>query len=313
MGDHAVVLRDLAGERETLGLLAIADNTTSSGPPPLLERRERAPWRETALELPADTVLRRTITLPEQVRGQVRKTVELELDRLTPFDRTEAYFDARVPDDSQVGTKIRVDLAVCRRDQALPWIEYLRHVAVPVDRLTWVGAWRNANLLPLAERPKRSSAGLLLHGLLGASILVLILALLITPLWQRQTVHRQLQVDLSDLRRKAADVNDLRAELEQAQRGSVAVIQRKLDAPRMTDLLRELTELLPDGTWVQTLNFRDGEVDIRGESTQATALIALLEKGPGISNVTFRSPVMQIASSGTERFHIAFDYRRPPT
>jgi general secretion pathway protein L len=61
---------------------------------------------------------------------------------------------------------------------------------------------------------------------------------------------------------------------------------------------------------VQTLNVREGEVDIRGESTQATALISLLEQGPGISQVTFRSPVMQVGGTGQERFNIAFTYSR---
>ena len=85
----------------------------------------------------------------------------------------------------------------------------------------------------------------------------------------------------------------MREALERARLGSVAVLERKRDYPQMTELMLELTELLPDGTWVQTLNYRDGAVDLRGESTQATALIGLLERGAGINNVTFRSPVMQ--------------------
>jgi general secretion pathway protein L len=103
----------------------------------------------------------------------------------------------------------------------------------------------------------------------------------------------------------------VRDELERARLGSVEVLNRKREQPQMTDLLREVTDLLPDDTWVQTLNYRDGEVDIRGESAQATALIGLLEQGPGISGATFRSPVMQVAQSGKERFHIAFTYSRP--
>jgi len=110
---------------------------------------------------------------------------------------------------------------------------------------------------------------------------------------------------------QAEEVARVRADLERARLGSVEVLNRKREQPRMTDLLRELTDLLPDNTWVQTMNYREGAADIRGESAQATALIGVLEQGPGIDDVSFRSPVMQVASSGTERFHIAFDYRRP--
>jgi general secretion pathway protein L len=61
---------------------------------------------------------------------------------------------------------------------------------------------------------------------------------------------------------------------------------------------------------VQNLDYRDGEVQIRGESSQAAALIGVLEQAPGFEDVAFRSPVVQVAATGQERFHIAFRYRR---
>jgi general secretion pathway protein L len=140
-------------------------------------------------------------------------------------------------------------------------------------------------------------------------IAALISGVALTPLWQKSRDQDRLTQTLKQVSAEAAEVSRLRETLDRARLGSVAVLERKRDRPRMTDLLLELTDLLPDGTWVQTLNVRDGAVDIRGESTQATALIGVLERGAGISNVTFRSPVMQIASTGSERFHIAFDYR----
>ena len=79
----------------------------------------------------------------------------------------------------------------------------------------------------------------------------------------------------------------------------------------MINLLRELTERLPDDTWVQNLDYRDGEIQIRGESAQATALINLLDQAPGITEVTFRSPVVQVSGGGRERFHISLKYKRP--
>jgi hypothetical protein len=77
----------------------------------------------------------------------------------------------------------------------------------------------------------------------------------------------------------------------------------------MIDLLRELTERIPDDTWVQSLEYQSGEVQLRGESGQATALIGLLEQAPGIDGVSFRSPVTQVARTGKERFNLAFTYK----
>jgi general secretion pathway protein L len=203
-----------------------------------------------------------------------------------------------------------VALAICRRDQVADWLERLREAGSPASRITWEGAWVGANLLPLGERPRKQRFGSLLTKLLAVAVVLLGAAVLITPLRQKADEYEMLQRELRRVRIAAEEVQVVREELEQARLGSVEVLQRKRKQPRMTDLLLELTELLPDGTWVQTLNYRESEVDIRGESDQSAALIARLDRGPGVSDVTFRSPVMQVASSGQERFHIAFTYSR---
>jgi general secretion pathway protein L len=142
-------------------------------------------------------------------------------------------------------------------------------------------------------------------------MMALLVAIIASALWQRGNEQDRLSESLRRVSAEAAEVTDLREALAQAQLGSVAVVSQKQKRPRVTDLLLELTALLPDDTWVQTLNYRDGGVDIRGESNQATNLIGVLERGAGISQVTFRSPVMQVNGSGKERFHIAFRYQTP--
>jgi len=306
-GDDAELLRQLGDEREPLGAIDLR----TGGRIAALAGNPRRGWRETALELPADAVLTRAITLPTQVRDNLRQVIGYELDRLTPFTAGEVYYDARVTDTVARGSKLAVRLALCRRDRVDDWLERLREGGSPAARLTWQGAWPGANLLPPEERPRPRRVGVLINAALALVLLVLTAAVLITPLWQKNARHDMLMRELSRVSVQAEEVARVRADLERARLGSVEVLNRKREQPRMTDLLRELTDLLPDNTWVQTMNYREGAADIRGESAQATALIGVLEQGPGIDDVSFRSPVMQVASSGTERFHIAFDYRRP--
>ena len=308
--DDAQLLRQFGDERELIGGLDLRTPGT------LLDaagggNAKQAP-QETWIELPAADVLLRKVTLPVQVRGNLRQVVSYEIDRLTPFVLDDVYFDARVAGTLARGTKLDVTLAVCRRDRVADWLERLREGRSPASRLTWAGAWSDANLLPPEERPRRSRIGALTSAGLAALALLLLAATLVSPLWQKSRQQETLERDLRRMRIAAEEVEKVRDDLERARLGSVEVLQRKRSQPRMTDLLRELTDLLPDGTWVQSLNVRDGEVDVRGESTQATALIGLLEKGPGISEVSFRSPVMQVANTGQERYQIAFTYTHPP-
>lgn len=259
----------------------------------------------TVVCLPKSRVPTRTVAFPAQVRDNLAQVVRYGIDRLSPFQAAEVFFDFRLQGASPGLGKLAVELALCKRDEARAWLQRLHDAGVPVDALTWEGAWPKANLLPVQERPSHRGNVLLFL------VLMLAGAALATPIWQKQQVRTALAAQVQDLKTKAEKVFQTRNALERARKGSVAVLQRKSEQPQVIDLLRELTERLPDDTWVQNLDFRDGEVQIRGESTQATALIGLLEKTPGVSDATFRSPVVQVATTGRERFHISVKYQRP--
>jgi general secretion pathway protein L len=203
-----------------------------------------------------------------------------------------------------------VDLAICRRDLTETWIKRLRDAGAPIDRLTWNGAWPSANLLPLAERPKHRLALFSLDKLLWIAATLLVALVLIGPLWQQKRTAEKLDADVRAARVEAVAVDDLRQELERARLGSTAVLQQKSDSPNILVLLRELSDRIPDDTWIQTLDYNNGQVELRGESGQATALIALLEEAPGLDDVSFRSPVTQVPQTGKERFNISLRFSR---
>jgi general secretion pathway protein L len=293
------------GERSPLGALSI-DSEASPDTEGLAGQVQR-----TVVLLPADQILRRSLSFPAQVRENLQQVIRYEMDRLSPFPGDQVLFDTYLRGSSRRGDRILVELALCRRDRAEPWLQRLGEVGFPVDQLTWEGAWPRANLLPLAQRPRRSIRGLASGIALFVLVSLLGAAALVTPLWQRGQVLATLQDDLERVRHAAQQVDKLRADLERARQGSVAVLQRKMDQPRMIDLLRELTLRLPDGTWIQNLDLDKGGIQMRGESTRATALIALLEKSAGVHGVSFASPVTQVAQTGAERFNITFQYARP--
>jgi general secretion pathway protein L len=236
-----------------------------------------------------------------------------ELDRLSPFQADQVIYDFTVPAGHARGSRINLDLALCRRDGVEAWIQRLREAGSPVDQITWEGAWPKANLLAPEDRPRRRTSWFDFNKLLWLLTLLLTAAALATPLWQKARMLETLDRELTKIRAQAVEVDDLRQELERARSGSTVVLRQKWEQPRMMDLLLELSERIPDDTWVQSFEYQDGEVQLRGESGQATALIALLEQAPGIDGVSFRSPVTQVARTGKERFNVAFTYAQPTT
>jgi general secretion pathway protein L len=307
-GTTASVYRAQGGERQIVGELD--PQMSGSFQAVLAAAKGGGRRRRSVVQLAPDNVLRRSVAFPAQVQDNLHQVLGYEIDRLSPFQADEVYFDFRVGEGSAQEDKVTVELALCRRDQVRDWLQGLRDAGMPADSLTWDGAWPKANLLPPEERPQRGSGLFSLTKLLLLLVLLLGTAALATPIWQMQQVRDERAGGLEDLKVRSEKVHEMRKALELARKGSVAVLQAKWEQPRMIDLLQDLTERLPDNTWVQNLDFRDGEVQVRGESAQATALIDLLEQSPGITEVSFRSPVVQVAGSGRERFHISLTYKR---
>lgn len=260
------------------------------------------------LFLPESAVLRRRLALPAQVRANLAQVLRYELDRLSPFRPEDAVFDFRVLPGPKAAERIQIELALCRRDRIEPWLGRLADLGAPVKRIAWAGAWKGANLLPPERRPRPQRIYLRGSAILGLTVALLLGIALIGPLWQREQLVQRLDGELKRVRTQALEVERVRQELEQVRQGNTAAIERKLNQPKLLELLRELTERLPEDTWVQNLEFGPEQIEIRGESGQASALIALLEQSPLIEGVAFASPVTQIARSGKERFNIAFHY-----
>lgn len=264
----------------------------------------------TCIELPTNWMIIRRLSLPGQARNNLGQVIRYEIDRLTPFHPDQVYFDFRLDEDQSKIGRVSLELALCRREPIKDWLGRMREAGAPVNRITWPGAWTSANLLPGEERPKGGGRIFSVGFILGFLTLILLAATLAGPIWQKTQILAGLNKQLADVKGRATEVNTLRTAIETAHKGSVAVLERKSSQAAMVDLLRELTDRLPDGTWVESLEFQGNEVQIRGESAQAAALIGLLEQGPSISGVAFRSPVSQVPNTARERFHIGFNYHR---
>ncbi len=297
-------------EREKLGEIDV-NHTTSL--PFALNNENREQRHITELELPRDAVLTRSVSFPAQVRANLPQVIRYELDRLTPFQAEDVFFDYAPQAGPKNASRVNLDLVVCRRDLIDGWIKQMSALGSPLDRVTWEGAWPGANLLPPEQRPRSRRVRLGVGALLLLVAALLGVAVLLTPLWQKQQLAAMLDTELGEVRAQAVAVDDLRQELESARQGSTVVLRQKLERASTLDLLRDLTDRLPEDTWIQNLEISDGQVDLRGESGQATALIALLEQAPNIEGVSFKSPVTQVARTGKERFYLSLRYIRQDT
>ena len=158
------------------------------------------------------------------------------------------------------------------------------------------------NLLPAEARPWRPSREQFVTvGIIWVTTLLgLTLALTHVIKTERHLDHlsqeiRRLDPEVKAVERLAAELGQKRrvlAALEAAQDGRIPALP----------VLRELTETLPQGAWLQGLTLDRQGIELVGQSDGASALIPLLEASDRLERVEFTSPVTK--TQNKEQFRL---------
>jgi general secretion pathway protein L len=140
-------------------------------------------------------------------------------------------------------------------------------------------------------RPRRVSIGQIVTAAMIVVTAGLGVGALLAQDHQRQRYLRDLDVASRQLDPEVRAVEQISAELKQKQRLLAAIKSADAGGLRALPLMRELTELLPQDTWLQSLNMDAKAVELSGQSNTASQLIPLLEGSPSLERVEFTSPV----------------------
>ncbi len=291
--------RRAGDERRAVGDIS----RTDPGAVQRLRSLHKDPRQPVILRLPEGWVLRRRVTLPAAARENLRQVIGFEMDRLTPFTVDQVFYEYRPVTAPADPGQLTVELAVVPRERVEPWLALLREAGLRVSLIEAEGLWPEANLLPPEARSRISGRDLMTRAVLLLLLLVLLVTALGIPLWQRASRVAALEEEVAVARRQADVVLRLRERLDKRQESLDYVLSRRRESLPVVTVLKRVTELLPDDTWLQQFDLRGNELSLRGMSDQATALIRRLEESPAFFSVGFRSPVVQAGEK--ERFYLS--------
>jgi len=178
-----------------------------------------------------------------------------------------------------------------------------RRGAAMLALATAVGSRRpRINLLPTALRPLRASRGqLFTAAMLGLTVL-LGLGFLGAQVWQRERYVRQISQEIHRLDSEAKSVERLAANVNRKKQVLSALRGVEAQGIRSLPFLRDLTGLLPQDAWLQSLSMDPQGVELIGQAGTASALIPALEASPWLERVEFTSPVTK--GQGKEQFRL---------
>lgn len=258
---------------------------------------------------PART-LRRTLSLPAAAEDNLRQVLAFEMDRQTPFKADQVYFDYRVLGRDASGRQLHVDLVVMPRAQLDAELAPLAHLGTELDG---VDCWQDAangsrigiNLLPTERRARRRNVRLRMNLALVAIALVLAAGVMARTVTNREHALAAMTSEVETSQQEAKQVAALRKTLEETIDSANFLAQRKRTAIPMVLLLQDLTERLPDGTYLERLNVNeDGRIELQGLSDKAESLIAELQKSKVVSNPSFQGVIQPDPRIKKDRFNL---------
>ena len=312
--EQATVAHELGGKARVLGHVpagyapgAAAQIQKLLDQVPNLRRRVARGRVPVAVRLPAARALRTRLSLPLAVEGDLRQALAFQLDRRTPFPPDTVHFTHRVIARDDAAKQLDVELAVVPRTVVADALSAGQAMGLRPSIVEVEGAASDAppsgNLLPDADRPRRRPAALVTRGI-AAGLVVTALAALYQPIYAAQRRARDLQTKVEAAKTLALQGRSLKDEVAKLTEAEQFLLGGKKDTPGATEVLYELTRILPDDTWLEDFHFGTGEIRIQGYSKSASGLIKLLEQSGVFVNPQFRSAVTQDQANGKERFEI---------
>lgn len=260
------------------------------------------------LLLPADRVLRRRVALPLAAMENLREVLGFDLDRHAPFPPEDAAFDHRVLTIDREAQQVSVELVVAARRDVERMLSHTAALGLEADRVDAAGPEGEPQGWNLLERDESRSGGRLTGRLsigLAVGVGALVALLLWLPLERQDRVLAAYEERLAQARAAAEEVDTLRSGLDQALTGRQFLDRHRSEAPLAIAALKELTDRLPDSSWVIQLRLSRKELQVAGYSPDAAALIPVLEESPLLEDVRFTAPVTPDDRLQLERFNLA--------
>lgn len=300
--DGVVLELDEGGPRRALGRLGLAPS------PSLAEFAERLGAEllrlPRVLLLPPTAVLRRRLVLPAAAAGEVAALVAHEIDRQTPFRAEQVWADHRLLPGPPGARQVTAELAVVPRERLDAELARLGELAGELDAVDVTdaeGRRLGFNLLPASRRRPRDHRPLLINlGLVSFSLIMLVTAMAGLVENRRQAVA-EVEAEVEARRVEARRTTELRKELEEAARAANFLAEHKATHPSLIALLRDLTDLLPDDTFLERLTITGNDISLVVQSGSAARLVELFQSSPRFAEPTLLGAVQPDTRTGKDR------------
>lgn len=255
------------------------------------------------LVLPVERVLHKQLLLPVEARRTLRDVVGYQLPRLTPFSLDKLYYDV-VADERSDG-QLDVGIFAVPRTYPDPLIERIeRATGLRVSRLG-VEGMPGANLFGYPRVPGRWWRRLNVNSGLLALLLLAMAAAAVSPVLKERQLVIERKQEISSLTGNVRSLIARKENLEASLSGLNHIVAKRASQPLPSEILAELTRLVPDDIYITSLRVQGSSLVMNGFGKGVVDLISRLNESGKFSDARFTAPVSRNAQTGLDQFAVS--------
>lgn len=267
---------------------------------------ERQHNTNTVLVVPENMILKKSLSFPPAARANLREALGFELNRKTPFNADQVYYDYRITDNDKQAEKLYIEIYVAPKNNIDPLLTLLNGWNISVDVIRPVVEHPDESTINMLQQKKRTYNNVdSVSAFLAVCAFALFFAFLYVPILKQaeqiETLENQVQIN----RKTAIQLKKLKDEKHTIIEQTNFLENKFKNSLTSIELLHEVTRIIPDGTWLTRLVMKNNELQIQGESGNASSLIQNMESSEIFSQSQFRSPVTRNNTSGKDKFHLS--------
>jgi len=282
-----------------------------TGQTPDLERAEvqsairRRATNAVIVRLDQSLVLDASISLPLTAERSLRPILRNQLERLVPLSADEVEFEYQIVTRSTANKTISVRLVIATHASIERALAIARSVGLTPRSIIAAGAGNETITLWRAGRADgTSSVQRRLHRTLEVAAVLLLVTAYVTYVYRLGEMRDQLLDDVAAATRASSAARDLLNRNVQTEK-AVAVLQRQRREVHPLMLLDELTQLVPQTTWISQLIVRGRNIELIGYSPRVAELISRIENHELFFDPKFLSPITMSPDGKGERFDLS--------
>ena len=271
-------------------------------------RLGRVPADKTVLRIASDRAIRKVISLPSSALSFLPSIVRNKVESISPWQSADMLWGYRLIDASAASDSIAIEIGMTGSEPVKMLASDLKVAGINVGRIEFGDSADLGDHIAVfstmtAGSQRKSRSVLVAAGVLGASAIVAGLA----GGLQAWTAQRELLSTGSELQKLQVMLDNRSAADGQttAVSTAVALAARKQEDVPLIVILKELTQSIPDGTWLQSISFSDGRLTINGKGGPVSPIISALENSPFLQDVNFAAATQREAADNQDSFSIS--------